>query len=265
MISSVYSAIERLTASRKLMAFFTVLPLILLNPLQANAIEFVVFSIEGTVKDLTLGQKLNEGHSFELPENSSVNLINKLGEVITFNGPTTATLVANQENEKGEQALASISNLLFEEDRFVQAIGGTRDSNDETNVQKLFEGTVIDSPWSPLLSEVNTYCVKQEEAYFRRESADGNLLLRLKNKKVIRWDAGFHKVDLSSHIQANGQQPALSFTIGGRRILFFAALEQYETVAEEAAWLARMGCTEQALMLLANEATSSRKVHARQD
>ena len=80
---------------------------------RAEAIEYVVFSIEGSVADLSLGQVLKEGYRFEIPDNARVNLISKNGEIITLDGPVAATVTKEEDNAKGEQALASLSSRLF--------------------------------------------------------------------------------------------------------------------------------------------------------
>jgi len=222
---------------------------------QAQAIEYVVFSIEGAIEGITLGQVLHEGNHFEVPENTSVSLISKQGEVITLKGPVKATVTLEVDDKKAEQTLASISDQLFTGGKFVASVGGTRSSAGETDVKKIVSVQAGQKPWVPLLSEANTYCVRSENFVMRRQSAQDDLLLQLDDKSII-WDAGQHEINLKRHlIDADGQSTFyLSVENTKKQIFIFSGTQS--SVAEEVAWLAGKGCENQAIMLLANNIKS---------
>lgn len=217
-----------------------------------QAKEYVVFSIVGNIDNLTLGQILYEGHKLNIPENATVNLIGKQGETITIKGPTVVTVTTDTEDQEGEEALASISDLLFEENKFVEAIGGTRSTTDETNLEKLLFANDIDRAWAPVLSGNRAYCVKKGAAAIYRETADNELTVEVDGKKS-QWKTDSKKLDLSKLNSSVANKSVISMTIDGKKIRVSQFEDSPSSITKQAAWLARNGCAGQALQLLAGK------------
>ena len=219
---------------------------------RAEAIEYVVFSIEGSVADLSLGQVLKEGYRFEIPDNARVNLISKKGEIITLDGPVAATVTKEEDNAKGEQALASLSSRLFDDNKFVQTIGGTRSTTNETDLQKLLYGQNVNQAWLPVISSAEVYCLKREKAVLRSERADTDARVRIGDSEVMVWKVGVDKLPLDDTFKTD-ESGGLYLSIDERKILVFISDIGSASVASEVAWLAEKGCVNQALQLLASK------------
>ncbi len=217
---------------------------------QSESLEYVVFSIEGIVEELSLGQILKEGHQFEIPKNTTVNLISKSGSVITLEGPTKATVTNDKDNKNGEHALTSISNLLFDDKKFVQVVGGTRSTFDETNLGKYLVGQNQDQTWRPVLSSEEHYCLTTKQPVLHREEALQDLSIQFSDQKTSEWKSGNYSLDLAPFIDDLDTTSQIELAIDGKKIKVFVSADTHSSTSNQVAWLANQGCKKQALMLL---------------
>lgn len=231
----------------------------LLQSLHAQSMEYVVFSINGTNSDMSLGQVLNEGDQIDVPEDVEIQLLSKQGEIVSLKGPVTAVVTNDGEDVQGEKALTKISRLLFDDSKFVETLGGTRSFDSETNIEVNFPDTDLGDPWLPKLSDASAYCLAWEHPALLRARIGENLTVHLRNsesdEKEIAWYAGSQTISLADHLDQNIDKYVIRFGTDNRSSMVFLMSNQNSTLAEQAAWMAAKGCRIQALKLLAKGIT----------
>ena len=188
-----------------------------------------------------------------VPENASVSLIGKQGEVIKVDGPSAATVTTESEDEEGERALASISDLLFDNDKFVRTVGGTRSVVEATNLNEVLSSDRAEKAWFPSLSDASNYCLVSGKAILHRQQADGDLVLLGDGGETIHWQSSDHEIDLGKYFNSSDNKSMLQLSVNGRTIRLYLLEDDSGSIAEQAAWLAKQGCTHQALQLLASK------------
>ena len=230
------------------------------NLSNAQTKEYVVFSIEGDTDNLKLGQTLNEGDRIEISNKAIVQLISKTGEVVTLEGPVAATVTNDEDDPEGEESLAKISDLLFNDNKFTEALGGTRSIGSATDIETVFDAIQKQTPWSPLISEAGSYCLASENPTIRRSQQDDELsfdLISASNAKIsLVWPAGDEVLSLSGKLKANDASYIAQINDEGQQARIFVTSIGDKTIAEQAAWLAEKGCKLQALELLAKSASN---------
>lgn len=253
--------------TRRMAIRFVMLPLLsalIAFPLSqpAFATEYVVFSLEGTAEGITLGQVLNAGDRIVLPQGTSIKLVSKAGEIVSLSGPATAIVTAEPENKAGEDALLSISDLLFGDDQFVKTLGGSRSfeasGHAGTDDQRLVQGL----PWNPKLSQTRHYCLNPSDPKLARPSVDRAWTVSLnvvgsEQTTEIQWAAGETELSLADQTVPNTDY--LMFIEETGRTLFVHMASQLEqSPLLGAAWMTQKGCKAQAYALLSDSAANAK-------
>jgi len=222
----------------------------------AQSSEYVVFSVKGNVENISLGQVLKEGDLIVLPAEVQVSLLSKSGSFTLLEGPLTAKVTDEENNEEGEKALAKLSKLLFNEERFVSILGATRSLNNHSDIDLFLLEQPATNPWSPVLSKYNSYCLKLDDPkLFRALDKDGDLSIVIDSdtagKNEITWTADSVSLDLKEFIDPS-QSYITAFVSGRFEPITIHFLESLNTtIIEQAIWLAEHNCQIQALQLLA--------------
>jgi hypothetical protein len=221
----------------------------------AQSTEYVVFSIKGTIEKLHLGQVLKEGDLIELPAESEVSLLSKAGDFTQLEGPLVARVTNESSDERGEGALTKLANLLFDEEKFVPIVGATRSLNGQADINTLLLNQDALNPWSPVLSQFDTYCLNMDQPVLSRTSAGDEITVVLtsgtaKNDEIT-WAAGSQSLHLNEYIDPahNDVTVFLSDRLEPITIQFLEIGEN--TFIEQAAWMVEQNCQYQALQLLA--------------
>lgn len=221
----------------------------------AQSIEYVIISINGNAGKYSLGQVLKEGEQLTIKENVQIHLLGKEGEIISLNGPISAVVTNDAVAPEGEDALSTISKLLFEENTFSQTLGGTRSLSDQTNIEKVFPLSEVKNAWTPTLDERRSYCLFREDPKLHRIKSTKPISLINKNsvgiEQTLVWNAGMPILSLKKLVD---DQDILEIRTDSKNGSFKVYLwrDSNTKVLKQASWMARNGCHLQALMLIAS-------------
>lgn len=222
---------------------------------QAQSTEYVVFSIKGTIGGLSLGQVLKEGDIIELPAEVEVNLLSKEGEFTRLEGPLKAVVINESKDQTGEAALAKLAQLFFDEEKFVPTIGATRSLDGNTDISTLLVNHRALTPWSPVLSQLDNYCLNTDRPVLSRTSADSELTIVLTTGKSktqsITWAAASQFLPLTDYLDPGHTYITASVSDRVEPITIHILDIGQTSVMEQAVWMAERKCRNQAIQLLA--------------
>jgi hypothetical protein len=230
-------------------SFFFAILAVLLVASAAGAGELVV--IDSTAPDLMRGQVLDGSEPLELGPGTAVTVVTGDGRVKTLEGPFSGVPFAGEESAPGGSVLVrTLSRLVSGKTPDTRELGMTRGES------------LVGRPdaWSIDIIRSGAHCVtdRTHAVLWRPSGATAETLTIRRQpwgeKVSIDWPAGTNSLiwPLALPLENGGLYLVrLSSRISGTKLVVYVVPENLPTDAHLAAWMADLGCNEQAMALVA--------------
>lgn len=213
--------------------------------------DMVVVHVEGAA--LKRGAVIDGNHTLALKAGSKVTLVGVDGRTVTLNGPSTGKPVDLAVNTRGgakspQKVVEILGALLSNEQRSSKALGVVRSAG-ATGISKL------PHEWAVSVEQSGTKCVGGDVVNLWRGDATHAADIQIRAAHSPRtaktvWPAGKKFLSVSRAVFQDGKNYVVS--LNGRAVEFKVNVmpADLKGVSEQAAWMARNNCRDQALAMV---------------
>lgn len=212
--------------------------------------EMVVLHAEGAA--LKRGAVIDGNQSLTLRAGSKVTLVGADGKTVTLQGPSTgkpASLAggASTGAKAPKKVAAILGALLSSEERSTRALGVVRSGGPAT--------AKLPNEWAVNVDQSGTKCVSGDSVKLWRPDAGKVATLMIRRAQSARtakaeWPAGQEYLPVSSKVFEDGQNYIISVNGRSAEMKFNVMPADLDNPTEQAAWMARNNCRDQALAMV---------------
>ena len=212
--------------------------------------EMVVLHVEGAA--LKRGAVIDGNQSLALKAGSKVTLVGADGKTVTLQGPSTgkpaefAGAAASGANAPKKVA-AILGALLSNEERSTRALGVVRSAG-PANAK-------LPNEWAVNVEQSGTKCIAGESVKLWRPDTHHAAKLQIRRAQSARtakaeWPAGQEFMSVSRKVFEDGQNYVISVNGRSAEMKFNVMPAGLDNPTEQAAWMARNNCRDQALAMV---------------
>lgn len=210
--------------------------------------EMVILHAEGSA--LKRGAVIDGNQTLTLKSGAKVTLVGADGKTVTVQGPSSgkpAELGSNGKKSSGKVA-AILGALLSSEERSTRALGVVRSAS-PTDSGKLPDA------WAVNVEQSGTKCVGADVVKLWRANSSLAAKLQIRRAQSARsakaaWPAGQEFLSVNSRVFKDGQNYIVSVNGRSSEIKINVMPTGLESPTEQAAWMARSNCRDQALAMV---------------
>ena len=211
--------------------------------------EMVVLHTEGAA--LKRGAVIDGHQPLALKAGSKVTLVGADGKTVTLQGPLSgkpADLAGTATGAKSPQKVVEIlSALMSNEQRSTKALGVVRSAGPAT--------AKLPNEWAVNVQQSGTKCVAGQQVKLWRSDAQQAGELQIRRARSARsakavWPAGQEYLAVDRRVFTNGQNYVVSLNGKPVEIKVNVMPADLKSASEQAAWMARNGCRDQALAMV---------------
>lgn len=213
--------------------------------------EMVVLHSEGAA--LKRGAVIDGNQSLALKAGSSVTLVGADGKTVTLQGPATgkpAELAGGDTAgaKSSKKVVAILGALLSNEERSTRALGVVRSAGPSGSAK-------LPSEWAVNVEQSGVKCVSGDQVKLWRADASQTAKLQIRRAHSARtataeWPAGQEFLPVSSKVFSDGQNYIVSVNGRTAELKINVLPAGLNSPTEQAAWMARNNCRDQALAMV---------------
>lgn len=213
--------------------------------------EMVILHVEGSA--LKRGTVIDGNQPLILKSGSKVTLVGADGKTLTLQGPSQGKpselgLKPASGGRSSDQVVTVLGALLSNEERSTRALGVVRSASPTGNEK-------LPDAWAVNVAQSGTKCIGADSAKLWR--ADSSLASKLQVRRAqsartatAEWPAGHQFLTVSSRVFEDGQNYIVNLDGQSAEIKIRVMPADLESQTEQAAWMARNNCRDQALALV---------------
>lgn len=213
--------------------------------------EMVILHVEGTT--LKRGAVIDGNQPLALKSGAKVTLVGADGKTVTLQGPSTGKPAelggkSTAGAKSSGKVAAILGALLSNEQRSTRALGVVRSAGPADSGQ-------LPDAWAVNVEQSGTKCVTADVVKLWRPDSSVAAKLQIRRAKSARsakaeWPAGQEYLPVNSKIFQNGQNYIVSINGRSSEMKINVMPAGLDTPSEQAAWMARNNCRDQALAMV---------------
>lgn len=213
--------------------------------------EMVVLHSEGAA--LKRGAVIDGNQSLALKAGSKVTLVGADGKTVTLQGPANgkpADLAGAgaQGAKSSKKVVAILGALLSNEERSTRALGVVRSAGPTGSAK-------LPNEWAVNVEQSGVKCVSGDLVKLWRSDASQATKLQIRRAHSARtaraeWPAGQEFLSVSSRVFSDGQNYIINVNGRTSEVKINVMPAGLKTPTEQAAWMARHNCRDQALAMV---------------
>lgn len=217
----------------------------------SSSYDMVVVHVEGA--SLKRGSVIDGSRTLTLKAGSKVTFVGSDGKSFTMKGPLTAkpsdvTRKNQSWSNSSEKVVAVLGALLSNDRRSTKALGVVRSANAGAD-------RPLPNEWAVSVEKAGTKCIGNDVAVFWRGDASRQAKFQVRKAGSTRsatatWPQGQEFLAINRSVFSNGQNYVI--TVNGRSVEMNMNImpQGLNSMAEQAAWMARNNCNAQALAMV---------------
>ncbi|MFT7569455.1 MAG: hypothetical protein ACI9JL_000474 [Paracoccaceae bacterium] len=213
-----------------------------------GAYEMVVLHVEGTA--LKRGAVIDGNQTLTLKSGAKVTLVGADGKTVTVQGPSSGKPAGRGSNgaKSSGKVAAILGALLSNEERSTRALGVVRSAS-ATGSETLPDA------WAVNVGQSGTKCVTADVVKLWRPDATGAAKLQIRKAQSAHsakadWPAGQAFLPINAKTFQSGQNYIISVNGRSSEMKFNVMPAGLNNPTEQAAWMARHNCRDQALAMV---------------
>lgn len=213
--------------------------------------EMVVLHVEGAA--LKRGAVIDGNQSLALKAGSKVTLVGADGKTVTLQGPSTGKPAemagAGAPGAKSpKKVVAILGALLSNEERSTRALGVVRSAGPTGSAK-------LPNEWAVNVAQSGVKCVASDVVKLWRADTGQTEKLQIRRANSARsakadWPAGQEYLTVSSKMFSNGENYIVNVNGRSAEMQFNVMPASLTNPTEQAAWMARHNCRDQALAMI---------------
>lgn len=210
--------------------------------------EMVVLHTEGSA--LKRGAVIDGNQTLTLKSGAKITLVGADGKTVTVQGPSSAKPAAhaNTGAKSSGKVAAILGALLSNEERSTRALGVVRSAS-PTGSDKLPDA------WAVNVEQSGTKCVGADVVKLWRADSTIAANLQIRRAQSARsakaeWPAGKEYLSVNAKVFKDGQNYIVSVNGRSSEIKINVMPTGLDSPTEQAAWMARSNCRDQALAMV---------------